>query len=66
MKMLCGIELDDATHYTAEAQRVDKFKNDVFKNIKIPLFRIYVTRGAYKEQIEAAFSIWDQNNQQDQ
>lgn len=60
MKMLCGIELDDYSHYNRKAQKNDKFKNDVFKSIDIPLYRIVVGHGSYKEQLEAAFYVMKQ------
>lgn len=35
-----GIELDDSTHNNDKAQYKDEFKNQIFKQIKIPLIRI--------------------------
>lgn len=40
MKMIAGVELDDNSHNTSEAQKIDEFKNRVFKKINIPLFRV--------------------------
>lgn len=40
MRILAGIELDDKTHLTKEAQKADEMKNAVFNSIGIPLYRI--------------------------
>lgn len=61
MKMICGIELDDASHHKQKAKEIDKFKNDVFKGIEIPLFRIIVGHG-FKEQLEKIFYVIQQRN----
>ena len=55
LNILCGIELDDPSHYTQKAQKADAFKNDVFKGIGLPLYRIKTGHGSYREQLEAAF-----------
>ena len=60
LKILCGIELDDPSHYTQKAQKTDTFKNDVFKEIGLPLYRIKTGHGSYKEQVEAAFYVMTQ------
>ena len=53
MKMIAGVELDDNSHNTPEAQKVDDFKNRVFKKINVPLFRVKVSydRTQYKAPI---------------
>ncbi len=61
--MLCGIELDDASHNSKEAQKIDRFKDDVFETIGVPLYRIKVSDGNYREQLNKVFknlkkSIW--------
>lgn len=60
LRILCGIELDDPSHYTQKAQKTDTFKNDVFKEIGLPLYRIKTGHGSYKEQLEAAFYVMKQ------
>ena len=55
LRMLCGIELDDYTHDTREAKKADVFKNNVFKKIAVPLFRIYVGQESYEEQLQEVF-----------
>ena len=40
LNLLCGIELDDPSHQKPEAAKTDNFKNNLFKTINIPLFRI--------------------------
>lgn len=37
-----AIELDDKSHSGENAQKVDQFKNDLFRSINIPLIRIQV------------------------
>ena len=49
--ILAGIELDDNSHYQEQAQKTDDLKNNIFKEIKIPLFRIKETTN-YELQIE--------------
>ena len=40
LHILAGLELDDPTHDTPEAQIIDEFKDNLFATIGIPLFRI--------------------------
>ena len=40
--VICGIELDDKSHDRVEAQKIDKFKDELFDTIGIPLYRIKV------------------------
>ncbi len=40
LHILAGIELDDPTHNTEQAKIIDEFKDNLFKTIGIPLFRI--------------------------
>lgn len=37
---LCGIELDDSSHNTWKAKKADNFKNELYKAINLPLFRV--------------------------
>lgn len=53
--MLCGIELDDPSHDSKEAQKIDRFKDDVFETIEVPLYRIKVSDGNYREQLNKVF-----------
>lgn len=50
--ILAGIELDDNSHQKSEVQKVDEFKNEVFKKIGLPLYRVKMSKGNYNEQIE--------------
>lgn len=50
LHILCGIELDDKSHNTQKAQKTDDFKNKVFAQINIPLFRISTTSN-YREDL---------------
>ena len=50
--MLAGLELDDPSHNMASAKAVDKFKNNVFKTIKVPLYRITTEPALYEKRIE--------------
>lgn len=40
LNVLAAIELDDSSHNTQKAQKIDEFKNNFFIKIGIPLFRI--------------------------
>lgn len=37
---LCGIELDDNSHNSWKARKADKFKNELYKAINLPLYRV--------------------------
>lgn len=56
LNILAGIELDDKTHSQKDVQRVDNFKNGVFNTIGIPLYRIKMSDGLYKENITKIIS----------
>ena len=51
LHILCGIELDDKSHETSKAQITDDFKNKVFEQIELPLFRIKTTSN-YETELE--------------
>ena len=51
LHILCGIELDDKSHDTEKAQNTDAFKNKVFEQIGLPLFRIRTTSN-YQSELE--------------
>lgn len=41
-EILAGVELDDPSHDNEKAAKTDKFKNELFKTIEVPLIRIRV------------------------
>jgi hypothetical protein len=41
---LLAVELDDSTHDTEKSQKKDKFKDELFKHAKLPLYRQKVFR----------------------
>ncbi len=45
LNILCGIELDGESHESYKQQKIDKFKNNLFQVIKIPLHRVKVSDG---------------------
>lgn len=49
-KIICCIELDDNSHNRESAKKADKFKDDIFKQVNIPLYRIKVTNN-YESQL---------------
>ena len=51
LNILAAIELDDYSHNSEGAIRIDEFKDNLFKQIGIPLNRIKVTSD-YKQQIK--------------
>lgn len=52
LHMLAGLELDDSSHDTPAAAGTDAFKNNVFKKIGIPLYRIPAEPGQYQARID--------------
>lgn len=51
-KIVCCIELDDYTHNREKVKIIDNFKNELFKNVNIPLHRIKVNNYYNLEKIE--------------
>ena len=51
-----GLELDDSSHETKQAAQTDKFKNELFESIGLPLFRIKTIRSEYERQIDKMIS----------
>lgn len=51
LHILAAIELDDKSHNSEKAKKTDEFKNQVFKTINVPLYRIKVSSGTYNDQI---------------
>lgn len=50
--MLAGLELDDSSHNSAAAQEADRFKDNVFQTIGLPLYRIATEPRCYAERID--------------
>ena len=50
LNILCAIELDDNSHNNIDRMQVDNFKNNFFRTIGIPLYRIK-TYTNYNDQI---------------
>lgn len=51
-KIVCCIELDDYSHNSQKAKEIDEFKNELFKKVKIPLYRIKVNSNYNLEELE--------------
>lgn len=51
LNIIAGIELDDNSHSKKDTQKVDEFKNGVFQAINIPLYRVKMSEGQYKDTI---------------
>lgn len=52
LRILAGCELDDNSHKDKSVIETDKFKDNVFRTIGIPLYRIKMTDGLYENQID--------------
>lgn len=52
LRIIAGLELDDNSHKKSNIQETDDFKNNVFKRVGLPLYRIKMSDGAYKDQLE--------------
>lgn len=48
-----GIELDDNSHNNSETKRIDEFKDNLFKKITIPLYRVKMSNGMYEKEIDS-------------
>lgn len=64
LHMLAGIELDDKSHNTEKAIKTDDFKDNVFKKINIPLYRIKVAK-SYNDEIKNIFNSLSQCSNED-
>ena len=51
---IAAVELDDPSHEQNEAKKIDRFKNELFQKVKIPLIRIK-TGTDYITQLNVAF-----------
>ena len=52
LRIIAGLELDDNSHKKNNVQEKDDFKNNVFKTVGLPLFRVKMADGVYKDQLE--------------
>lgn len=50
-KIMCAIELDDRSHWSKKAQEKDERKDEIYRTVSIPLFRVK-TWQAWKPQIK--------------
>lgn len=57
-----GIELDDNTHKKEKIKQIDELKEKIFKQISLPLFRIKMSDGYYKDQIQGIINTLLQPN----
>lgn len=53
LQIIAGLELDDNSHNTKKAQQTDKFKNNVFQKIGIPLHRVKTSKNGYEQEINS-------------
>lgn len=49
LNIIAAIELDDSSHLNIKSQKTDEFKNNLFKTIGIPLYRIMIAKQQYDE-----------------
>lgn len=56
-RIICCIELDDKSHQTEKAQYADNLKNNIFKQINIPLYRFKVDNYYNLEDLEAKIKL---------
>lgn len=57
LHILAGLELDDRSHNSANAQKTDLFKNQVFTVIGLPLFRVIIGGESYETQLTRIFAV---------
>lgn len=55
-RLVAGVELDDSSHRTAKAKRIDEFKNRCFEAAGLPLLRFPVASSYSQAAIEGALS----------
>lgn len=60
LNILCGIELDDKSHNTKKAQKIDEFKDNLFEAIGIPLYRVK-TSSIYIDEINEILANLEAN-----
>lgn len=65
LHILCALELDDTSHNTQKAKATDNFKNELYKTINLPLYRIK-TIDNYNDKItEMINNLLQSNNKKD-
>ena len=52
LNLIAGLELDDRSHQRPDVAQTDRFKDEVFRTIGLPLYRIRTSNEAYDTQIE--------------
>ena len=52
LNVLCAIELDDNSHNTTKAQKIDTMKDNICKASNLPLYRIKNIYGKYDTEID--------------
>ena len=57
LHILAGLELDDRSHNSVNAQKTDLFKNQVFTVIGLPLFRVIIGGESYETQLNRIFAV---------
>ena len=61
-RIIACIELDDYTHNREKIKKNDEFKNMLFKQVNIPLYRIKVSNNYNLEEIKNNLKINKENN----
>lgn len=56
LNLMAGLELDDRSHQRPDVAQTDRFKDEVFRTIGLPLYRVRTSQGAYGVQIEQIIS----------
>lgn len=56
LQIIGAIELDDNTHNNAKVQKTDELKDNIFKAISLPLFRVKTSESDYNAKIKAIIS----------
>lgn len=51
-RIVCCIELDDYTHNRENVKKLDNFKDELFKQVNIPLYRVKVSSTYNLEEIK--------------
>ena len=59
LKIICGLELDDKSHATKEAKQVDRLKNDIFKEIRVPLLRCYNNKKDVNHVVNEILNLYE-------
>lgn len=55
-KIVCCIELDDKSHERESSKKIDEFKNEIFKHVEIPLYRVKVNNYYNLEELKEKIS----------